>query len=501
VIELGGDGLTREKYESIVAGRERVSIAERALTGVARAREAMLEHIRAGASAYGVTTGLGHLARVGVGDAEQEELQRSLLTARAAGLGVPLPAEVVRGAMTLRLAGFLRGVAGVTPELCSFIAARLDDGWSPVVPEGPYGAAGEIGPLAHLFQTFTGEGAVELDGRSVPAHEALAGLGLAPYAPAPKEGLALVNGSPFASALGLRLSSRAAVLVGSATTAAALGTALTGAGARSGSPRVGAAAGDAWAVAVQERLTALLAREDVWGDLPQPPVSARIVPQVHGAALRSIAALDTLLEARLRGTTDSPLYLPAGEGETEEEGLYPSGAFHSLDVVLSLEALAGACCHVLNLLEKRVHRLLDTRFSGLPEQLTTRPGVEAGVVALHKTVVGLTAEARSLAAPASLHAIDTSTGQEDVQCFAFLVAARLDALLDALESAIACELVALRQAAHLATGELQGDELRQALDLLGERIDPVERDRTLSADVEAARTLVRTGALADRAAG
>ena len=76
--------------------------------------------------------------------------------------------------MLLRLAGFLSGFPGATPELCRFLADRLNEGWSPVVPRGPYGASGEIAPLAHLFQTFIGEGLVELDGERVTAQQALA---------------------------------------------------------------------------------------------------------------------------------------------------------------------------------------------------------------------------------------------------------------------------------------------------------------------------------------
>ncbi len=176
-------------------------------------------------------------------------------------------------------------------------------------------------------------------------------------------------------------------------------------------------------------------------------------------------------------------------------GLHPSGGFHAADVVLGLESLALAACHVVNLLEQRLHRLLDARFSGLPDQLTTRPGAQAGVVALHKTVVGLTAESRTLAVPASIHVMATSSGQEDVQSHCFLVAARANALLDALEAALACELVALRQAAHLAGTRPAGAELARLVALVAEVVPPIDRDRTLSPDVLRARTLVASGAI------
>ena len=492
MIELGDHGLTREEYDRIVAG-EPVSLDSEALAELQETRAQMLAHVATGVPAYGVTRGLGHLAGVAVSTDDQAELQASLLTARAAGFGKPLPADVVRGAMLVRLAGFLHGPAGVTPTLCQVIADRLNGGWTPLVPSGPYGAAGEIGPLAHLFQTLTGEGAVLVDGVEHPAAEALVYAGVEPYKPQPKEGIALINGSPFATALGISLAERAHRLVGATTTAAALGLALTRSGARAFSPRVGALTGDAFALQVQVRLAALLGGADVWGDRAQPPVSARVVPQVHGAALRTLAALDALLDSRLRGTTDSPLYLHADGGE--DTGFYPSGAFHAIDVVIGLESLADAGCHVLNLLEKRLHRLLDARFSGLPDQLTMRPGVQAGVVALHKTVAGLAAEARALAVPASHAAIDTSSGQEDVQTFTFLVAERVGRLLETLEEALACELVALRQAAHLADDRIEGGELGDVVQRLAGAIEPVELDRSLSEDVARARALLVGGAI------
>jgi histidine ammonia-lyase len=498
VIELGQQGIGRVEYERIVDGHEPVTIASGVLERLAAVRSRMLAHIGTGVPAYGVTTGLGHLARVRVSTDDQGDLQHSLLTARAAATGTPLPADVVRGAMLVRLAGFLHGAAGVTPELCTFLADRLNDGWSPLVPEGPYGASGEIGALAHLFQTLTGEGRVVVEGRRLDAAEALAAKGVAPYEPRTKEGLALINGSPFATALGIRLSGRADDLIKAATTTAALSLALTRMGARAVSPSVGLLQRDGFVVVVQERLSALLAEEDVWGDRAQPPVSARVIPQVHGTALRFVAGLDTLLEARLLGTSDSPVFI-ASDGD--EEGLYPSGGFHAIEVVVALEAVANACCHVLNLLEKRLHRLLDASFSGLPDQLTMRPGVQAGAVALHKTVVGLTAEARSLAAPSSVHAIDTSSGQEDVQSFTFLVAARAGALLDALETALACELVTLRQAAYVAASRPSDGELSRVLAALESTIEPIEQDRSLAEDVARAGELLRRGALAGRTAG
>src|SRR5205814_1298951 len=85
----------------------------------------MLRALEAGASAYGVTTGLGYMSTVPIAPEDRAALQRSILLGRSVGVGEPLPREVVRGAMLLRLTGFLSGDAGVSSELCRAIAAAL----------------------------------------------------------------------------------------------------------------------------------------------------------------------------------------------------------------------------------------------------------------------------------------------------------------------------------------------------------------------------------------
>src|SRR3954471_16022223 len=212
-------------YDRIVRDGEHIELDAGGLERVDAARVRMLAALDAGAPAYGVTTGLGYLATTEIPPADRRALQRSILLGRAVAVGPPLPSEVVRGAMLLRLTGFLSGAAGVSGALCSFIADRLNDGWLPDVPARPHGAAGEITLLSHLFQTFVGEGFVWKDGARVPAEDALASRGVAPYEPALKEGIALVNGAPFAAALTLPLVREAERVLDQAVVSAALGVA------------------------------------------------------------------------------------------------------------------------------------------------------------------------------------------------------------------------------------------------------------------------------------
>ena len=404
------DALDLDLYRRIVRDGELVELDPAGLRRVDERRAAMLRALDAGTPAYGVTTGLGYMSRREIAPADRVALQRSILLGRSVAVGPPYPREVVRGAILLRLTGFLSGDAGVSAELCRVLAERLNDEWTPYVPVGPHGSAGEVIPLSHLFQTLVGEGFVLEDGERVPAADALAARGASPYEPGLKEGLALVNGAPFAPAAALHLIERARPLLEHATLAAALAAAVTGASSRPFSPRIGRLKGDPGQLVVHEGLVELLGGGD-WADRPQAPVSLRVVPQVHGAVLDVLESAERQLERELGAVTDSPLYLPA-EGD-EPEGFYPTGNFHSQAVAFALDALAIAFAQLASLAEKRLHRLLDARFSGLPEQLSREPGRLTGAAVLHKAVVALCAENRMLATPASINAVDSSSGQED----------------------------------------------------------------------------------------
>jgi histidine ammonia-lyase len=478
--------LDRLAYDRVVCDGEHVAIADVALARCEAARAGMLAELDRGTPAYGVTTGLGYLAKTEIPEADRLALQRSILLGRAVAVGPPLPREVVRGAMLLRLAGFLDGSAAVSGALCTFIAERLNDDWLPEVPSRPHGAAGEITLLSHLFQTFVGEGFVLEAGVRVPAADALAARGVTAYEPGLKEGIALVNGAPFAPAMTAPLVREAERLLEQAVVNAALGVAALGASGRPFSLRIGRLKGDPGQLRVQARLAELVPDRS---ERSQAPVSFRIAPQVLGAAAQVLDDAAAQLERELRAVTDSPLYLPADDDEPA--GFYPSGSFHAQALTFALDSLAIAFAQVGALSEKRVHRLLDARFSSLPEQLAVDPGRQTGLSPLHKSIVGLVAENRLLAAPASLGATDSSTGQEDMQAFTPLAADKLGRLLANTELVLAYELVALAQARRLRDDAFPPALEQLIAPVLGV-VPLVDRDRSLAPDVERVLELLRS---------
>ena len=172
---------------------------------------------------YGVTTGFGDLATRFIAPADAERLQERLLMSHAAGVGDPLPREIVRAMLLLRANTLALGHSGCRPLLVDRLLAFLDAGVHPVVPaQGSVGASGDLAPLAHLALPLIGRGTVELHGHHVPALVALREAGLAPLVLGPKEGLALLNGTQLMTAIGALLLGDADRLARTASVAAAM---------------------------------------------------------------------------------------------------------------------------------------------------------------------------------------------------------------------------------------------------------------------------------------
>src|SRR5262245_11614078 len=166
-VTLTGRDLDATAVWRIAVEGAAVTIDPDALGRVAANREALDGAIERGERIYGVTTGLGALVRERVSAEDAATMQRDVLRSHAAGVGEPLPGDVVRAALAIRLNGLLRGHSGVRPLVVEGIERLLNAGIVPVVPRtGSLGASGDLAPSAHAFLVLIGEGeAVGPDGR------------------------------------------------------------------------------------------------------------------------------------------------------------------------------------------------------------------------------------------------------------------------------------------------------------------------------------------------
>jgi histidine ammonia-lyase len=203
-IVLDGASLDCETLARIGSDELPVALDPVALDRVARNRAALEAAISRGDTIYGVTTGLGALVRERLSFEQAVGAQRDVLRSHAAGVGDPLSRELVRAALAARLNGLLRGYSGIRPVVLERVAEILNAGLVPTVPRtGSLGASGDLAPSAHAFLPLVGEGELAgLDGVARVAADALAEAGIQTIELAPKEALALVNGTHFMAAAG-----------------------------------------------------------------------------------------------------------------------------------------------------------------------------------------------------------------------------------------------------------------------------------------------------------
>lgn len=190
---------------------------------IAASAECVRRILAAGAPVYGINTGFGKLATVRIDAADLATLQRNIVLSHAAGVGEPSPAAVTRLMMALKLGSLAQGASGVRPETLDLIETMLARDVTPIVPaQGSAGASGDLAPLAHMAAVMIGVGEARLKGQVMPAAQALSEAGLAPVVLAPKEGLALLNGTQFSTANALAGLFQAETVLRSALAAGAL---------------------------------------------------------------------------------------------------------------------------------------------------------------------------------------------------------------------------------------------------------------------------------------
>ncbi|MET0307629.1 MAG: histidine ammonia-lyase [Sphingomonas sp.] len=447
---------------------------------------------------YGVNTGFGLLASIRIAPEDLETLQRNLVISHAAGVGDPMPRNVLRLMMALKLASLGRGASGVRPETLDLLGAMLERGLLPVVPaQGSVGASGDLAPLAHMTAAMIGVGEIDTGTGPRPAAEALAEAGLAPLTLGAKEGLALLNGTQFSTAYAL-----AGLFEAENCFAAALATGALSTEAAKGSdtpfdPRIHALRGHRGQAEVAAMLLAMMQdsairashRED--DKRVQDPYCLRCQPQVMGAALDLLRQAATTLAIEANSVSDNPLVM-ADEGE-----VLSGGNFHAEPVAFAADMIAMALCEIGSLSERRLAMLVDPALSGLPAFLTPRPGLNSGFMIPQVTAAALVSENKQRAYPASVDSIPTSANQEDHVSMAAHGARRLMAMAENAASVIAIELLAGAQGYDFHA-PLTGSPAAQAVHRqIRTAVPGLVEDRYFHPDIAAAGIIVRSGRLGE----
>src|SRR5271170_2947902 len=465
---------------------------------VAASAAAVARIIAKGEPVYGLNTGFGKLASVRIEANDLAKLQKNIVLSHAAGVGEPTPVPVVRLMMALKIASLAQGASGVRPETLAMLEAMLDRAIIPVTPaQGSVGASGDLAPLAHMTAAMIGFGEVFAAGRRAPAAKALAQAGLKPIELAPKEGLALLNGTQFSTAHALAGLFEAEVLFRSALATGALSTDAARGSDAPFDPRIHALRRHRGQIECAEALrdlmsgSAIRASHLVGDERVQDPYCLRCQPQVMGAALDVLRQAARTLSDEANGVSDNPLIF------AEDDAALSGGNFHAEPIAFAADMIALAVCEIGSLAERRIAMLVDPALSGLPAFLTPKPGLNSGLMIPQVTAAALVSENKSRAYPTSVDSIPTSANQEDHVSMAAHGARRLAAMVDNATAVIGIELLAAAQACDFHNPLASSAPLEALRSLLRREVPHLQDDRYFHPDIATASSLVSSGAVID----
>ncbi len=481
-------------YADLAASMEALRAAHPSLD---RSRETVLRALDDGQAHYGINTGFGILANKRIDSAQLADLQQNILLSHACGVGEPVPPDITRLMLRLKIHALGIGYSGISRTTFRQLLAFEQQGLTPWVPSrGSVGASGDLAPLAHLCLPLIGRGEVwnETETGKRAAAEAMGLLGLEPIRLQAKDGLALINGTQLMAAYGAYVLERALVLQREADILAAMSLEALQGSAVPFDERIHRIRPHAGQGAVAGNVRKLLERSEIMDShrdcgKVQDPYCLRCVPQVHGASRDALAYATGVLEVELNSVTDNPLVFENGD-------ILSGGNFHGQPLALALDFAAIALAELASISERRTYLLLEGH-DGLPKLLMEDTGVNSGFMIPQYTAAALVSENKVLCHPASVDSIPTSLGQEDHVSMGSISALKLLMVLRNVERVLAVEFLTAAQALDFRAPLRPGHGVWVAHRMLRERIAHAHQDYEVRNDLDLCAELLLGGALAE----
>ena len=495
VIYLDGDSLTVDQV-ALIARSKKVSVrlAESVLPKILESSKWVERAVSDGRVIYGVSTGFGMFKNKILPTEALSELQTNLIRSHSCGVGVPLSEEAVRAAIVIRINSLIKGFSGIRQETVDFLLDLLNKGIYPFVPEqGSVGSSGDLAPLSHIMLLMLGEGECIVDGVRKPSKEVLAAHGVITLVLAPKEGLALINGTSVQTGIAALATFDAAVLIDSADIAASMSVeVLMGSEVPFFAP-IQQVRNQIGQIAVGQNIAALLHESDIVHSHKgcgrvQDAYSLRCIPQVHGAIRDAFTYASSVVSRELNAVTDNPLIF------LDQDCACSGGNFHGEPIAIAMDTLGIALAELANISERRIAKMVDPATNeGLPAFLIKAEfgGLHSGMMIPQYAAAALVSENKVLAHPASVDSIPTSANQEDHVSMGTIAARKAFQIVKNVRSVIAIELLCAAQGYEFRRPLRLSPATQAVYSRIREDVATLSEDRALYVDIEKIAALLQ----------
>ncbi|MBN1149923.1 aromatic amino acid lyase [candidate division WOR-3 bacterium] len=489
--ELNGKNLTVETVVDVARKKGTISLNPDSLDKITKCRKMLEEKISSGEIMYGINTGIGEFSEIVLDESQIKEFQKYLIYNHSAGIGEPMPEEWVRGAMLGRINVHCNGNSACRPEITKTIVEMINKEVTPqVCKKGSVGACGDLAPMSQIALLLMGEGKAYHRGELLNGKTAMERAGITIPGLQARDGLAMINGSNFITAMSALFIQDAENFLKQAEIAAAMSLEALKANPSPYDERIHKARGFKGSIKSAKSLRRIMSGGDVFEkrikSKVQDAYSMRSTPQVIGAAHDALAYAKSQVEIELNGVGDNPLFFP-------EENLQLSGAnFQGTPVSVPMELAGSVLTMVCVLSERRMNRLNNPALSvGLPAFLTKGAGMFSGLMLSQYTADSLIVEQKILSTPASIQSIPAAADQEDFVSMGMNTALKNFQILDNAWGILGIEFMAAAQALDFREYKL-GRGTEAAKKTIRRHVDFLDVDRPLFDDHNKMKELVKS---------
>lgn len=472
--------LTFQQVKNYLKYHQLISITFAAHEDIIKCREYLDKKLASSdALFYGINTGFGFLQNVKIEKEELKKLQSNLLLSHSCGLGDEVPDEIVKLMMMLKIKSLSYGFSGIGIEVVKRLMDMHNNEVLPVIyTQGSLGASGDLAPLSHMSLPLIGEGEVRINGKKITSEAGLKKLNWQPIRLQSKEGLALINGTQFMTAYGMRNLVKADQLLQWASLISAISFDAFNCNADCLYAKLHEIRGHQGQIFVASQLRNILEGSEILSTKKpqvQDPYSFRCIPQVHGASKDTFDFVLNTFLIEINSVTDNPNIFPV------EDKIVSGGNFHGQPLALGLDFLSIAMSEIANISERRSFQLLSGQ-RDLPLFLVKNPGLNSGLMIPQYTAAAIVSENKQLCTPSSVDSISSSNNQEDHVSMGANAATKCYRVINNVEKVLAIELLIAMQALEYRRPLHSSNEIEKLVKAFRKKISFNENDRFLHED-------------------
>ncbi|MFX0555566.1 histidine ammonia-lyase [Maribacter sp. CXY002] len=490
--KLGEDWLTSGTALDICNGKIALALTNETKGKIQKSWHTVQNIVEIGLPVYGINTGFGPLCTTKISKSETCILQSNILKSHSVGVGKAVNQEIAKLMLVLKAHSLAKGYSGIALTTLERIIWHIENDVIPVVPsQGSVGASGDLAPLSHLFLPLISLGKVHYKGTIMPTAELFEKTDLTALELGPKEGLALINGTQFITAHGVKVVQRLHAVLSQADIIGAMMIEGLQGSVKPFYNELHALRPFKGNIHVAKRIKRLLKGSEIMEDhidceRVQDPYSLRCIPQVHGASRNTWLHLKELLEIELNSVTDNPVII-------NEELTISGGNFHGQPLAMALDYACLAASEIGNISDRRIYLALEGNSPGVPKLLMKDTGINSGYMILQYTTAALASENKGLCFPSSADSIPTSLGQEDHVSMGSIGSRKALQVIGNVEKILAIELLTAAQAFEFRKPLKSGIFLDSVHEEVRKHVAFAEKDRVFSDDIEKGIQLIEDG--------